>query len=295
MTSMMGLLQQGEKMNIGEMVMHHAGDAHEIDVEPLGTIHLPVWEPIRLGSLVIDLSPTRHVVFMVLAAVLVFLTMWLTGRALARQGAGRRAPTGFAGAIEALVLYVRDEVVVAAMGKDAARRFAPLILTFFFFILYGNLLGLLPWGVAFTSNIGVTLGLALITFVVVEVAGMIKLGFSGYMGTIFPHIDGMSKGGATTVSILMGPVELLGKLTKPLALSLRLFGNILAGHFVVLSFLGLIFMFGHMPGINWGVGIGTTVLVVGVMLLEVIVSLVQAYVFALLSATFIGMMQVEHH
>jgi F-type H+-transporting ATPase subunit a len=92
----------------------------------------------------------------------------------------------------------------------------------------------------------------------------------------------------------MGPVELLGKLTKPLALALRLFGNILAGHFVVLSFLGLIFMFGHMPGINWGVGFGTTILVVGVMLLEVIVSLVQAYVFALLSATFIGMMQ-EHH
>jgi len=288
------MMQAAEKMNIGEMVMHHAGDAHEIDFEPLGTIHLPVWDAIHLGPLTLDLSPTRHVVFMIVAAVLVFLTMWLTGRALVKQGADRKAPKGFAGAVEGLVLYVRDDVVFAAMGRANGARFVPLILTFFFFILYGNLLGLLPWGAAFTSNIGVTVGLALITFLVVEIAGMRKLGFSGYMGTIFPHIDGMGKGGATTVSLLMGPVELLGKLTKPLALALRLFGNILAGHFVVLSFLGLIFMFGHMPGINWGVGIGTTLLVVAVMLLEVIVSLVQAYVFALLSATFIGMMQ-EHH
>lgn len=288
------MTMQGEPMNIGEMVMHHAGDASEIDLEPITTIHLPTFDPIHLGPLTIDLSPTRHVVFMILAAVLVFLTMWLTGRALVKQQADKKAPRGFAGAIEGLVLYIRDDVVFAAMGRENGQRFVPLILTLFFFILYGNLLGLLPWGAAFTSNIGVTVALALITFLVVEIAGFLKLGFSGYMGTIFPHIDGMGKGGATTVSILMGPVELLGKLTKPLALALRLFGNILAGHFVVLSFLGLIFMFGHMPGINWGVGLGTTVLVVGVMLLEVIVSLVQAYVFALLSATFIGMMQ-EHH
>jgi len=288
------MMEEGGKVDMAEMIGHHAGDGRELDFTPFGTIHLPEFEPIHIGSLTLDLSPTRHVVFMLLAAVLVFLTMWLTGRVLARQRAGQKAPTGIPGAIEGLVLFVRDDVVGNAMDKDAARKFAPLILTFFFFILYGNLLGMLPWGAAFTSNIGVTIALAIISFLVIEIGGFFKLGPKGYLGTIFPHVDGVKGGGLALLYCILGPVELLGKLTKPLALSLRLFGNIVAGHFVVLSFLGLIFLFGHLPGANWGIGIGTTLLVTGIMMLELIVSFVQAYVFALLSATFIGMMQ-EHH
>lgn len=288
------MTQEHGKLDIAEMVGHHAGDGHELDFEPFGTIHLPQFEPIHLGPLTLDLSPTKHIVFMVLAAVLVFLTMWMAGRALRRQQAGAKAPKGVAGAIEALVLYIRNDVVMAAMPRDAALKFTPLILALFFFILYGNLLGMLPWGAAFTSNISVTIGLAVVSFLVIEIAGFMKLGAKGYMGTIFPHIEGMHGASGVAVSAFMGPVELLGKFTKPLALALRLFGNIVAGHFVVLSFLGLIFLFGHLPGANWGIGLGTTLLVTGIMMLELIVSFVQAYVFSLLTATFIGMMQ-EHH
>ncbi len=288
-----------EPMNMGEMVMHHAGDAYSIGLEPFWEFH---WSPdllptIHVGSLAINLTPTKHVVFMLLAATIVAVTMILTGRSLKKQRANEQAPKGFAGMIEALVLYVRNDIAIAAMGEEAGKKYAPLILSFFFFILAGNLLGMLPWGAAFTSNLGVTIGLALITFLVVEIGGFLKLGPSGYMHTIFPTIGGMSKGGATAVSIFMGPIEIIGKLTKPLALALRLFGNILAGHFVVLSFLGLIFVAKNMmdaPAMNWGVGIGTVALVTAIMLLELVVSFVQAYVFALLTAVFIGMMQ-EHH
>ena len=285
---------EGGPLNIAEMIGHHAGDGREIDFEPFGVIHLPQFEPLHIGGLTLDLSPTKHVVFMLVAAILVFFTMYLAGRSLRRQSAGSKAPKGLSGAIEALVLFVRNDIVFAAMGPEKGRKFTPLILALFFFVLFGNLLGMLPWGAAFTSNLSATIGLAVVSFLVIEIAGFIKLGPKGYMGTIFPHIEGMHGASGAAVSAFMGPVELLGKFTKPLALALRLFGNIVAGHFVVLSFLSLIFLFGDKPGVNWGVGVGTTALVTAIMLLELIVSFVQAYVFALLSATFIGMMQ-EHH
>jgi F-type H+-transporting ATPase subunit a len=290
------MLQQhaeSEKVDIGGMVMHHAGDANSLDFEPLGTIHLPRWEPIHLGPLTLDISPTKHVVFMLLAAVLVFLVMKLAGNALERQRKTGKAPTGFAGVVEAAVLWVRNDIAIANIGHGG-EKFAPLIITLFFFILFANLLGLMPWGSSPTGNLAVTAALALIVFLVIEIAGARKLGFKGYMGTIFPHFPGLHGPGAVALAVFMAPIEIMSKLVKPFALAVRLFGNMTAGHFVILSLFGIIFMFGDLKVANWGIGFTTAALVVGIMLLELIVAFLQAYVFALLSSVFIGLMQHEH-
>jgi F-type H+-transporting ATPase subunit a len=291
----MMLLQhaESEKVDIGGMVMHHAGDANALDFEPLGTINLPRWEPIHLGPLTLDISPTKHVVFMVLAAVLVFLVMKLAGNALERQRKTGKAPTGFAGVVEAAVLWVRNDIAIANIGHGG-EKFAPLIITLFFFILFANLLGLMPWGSSPTGNLAVTAALALIVFLVIEIAGARKLGFKGYMGTIFPHFPGLHGPGAVALAVFMAPIEIMSKLVKPFALAVRLFGNMTAGHFVILSLFGIIFMFGDLRVANWGIGFTTAALVVGIMLLELIVAFLQAYVFALLSSVFIGLMQHEH-
>lgn len=284
---------QGEAPNIGEMVLHHTADAWTIDLYPMGEIHLPRFADIHLGGLTLNLSPTKHVVYLALAALLVFLTMWLTGRALRRQRAGEKAPKGLAAAMEGMVLYVRDDIAIANIGENGA-KFAPLIMALFFFILYANLLGLLPWGATPTGNLAITSALAILVFLTIEIGGMRKLGAKGYMGTIFPHVPGMHGAGAVAMSVFMAPIEILSKLVKPFALAVRLFGNMTAGHFVILAMFGIVFLFGDIQGWNWAIGGVTAALVVGVMLLELIVAFLQAYVFALLSAVFIGLMQHEH-
>ena len=282
-----------QDVDIGEIVLHHTADAYAIDLYPLGRIAWHKWPDLHIGGLAINLTPTKHVVFLVLAALLVFLTMKLAGRSLARQRAGERAPKGFAAAMEGLVLFVRDDMAIANIGHDGA-KFAPLIMTLFFFILYSNLLGLLPWGASPSGNLAVTGALALLVFLTIEIAGFRKLGPKGYLRTIFPVMPGMSGAGGVAMSIAMGPIEILGKLVKPIALAVRLFGNMTAGHFVILSLFGIMFLFGHLGAWSYGIAGMTVVLVVGIMLLELFVAFLQAYVFALLSAVFIGLMQHEH-
>jgi len=282
-----------EQLDIGEMVMHHTADAWSIDLQPFGTIPLPRWPDVHIGSWTVNLSPTKHVVFMILAAILVFITMWLGARAIDRRRREGKAPSGFGNAVEAMVLYVRSEIAIANIGHDGA-RFAPFILTLFFFVLYANLLGLLPWGASATGNLAVTAALAIMVFLTVEIAGFIKLGPKGYLHTIFPKVPGLSGAGGAVMSVAMAPIEILGKLVKPFALAVRLFGNMTAGHFVILSLFGIIFLFGQLYIWNVGIGIVTAALVTGIMMLELIVALLQAYVFALLSSVFIGLMQHEH-
>jgi len=281
-------------VDIGALLMHHTSDAYGLDFSPLFTWEWGKFFPdIHLGGLTLNLTPTKHVVFLAVAATLVFLTMWLTGRALERQRAGERAPRGIASAMESMVLFVRDEIAIANIGHNGA-RFAPYIMTLFFFILYANLLGLLPWGGTATGNLGVTAGLALMALLVIEISGMVALGFKGYMRTIFPEIPGMKGVGAVGLSIAMAPIELLGKLVKPFALCVRLFGNMTAGHFVIFALFGMIFLFGHIAMWRWAIGIGSSALVLGVMMLEIIVGFVQAYVFALITAVLIGVNQHAH-
>ena len=280
--------------NIGEVVMHHTADAWAIDLYPLGTIQLPRWPDIHVAGYTLNLSPTKHVVYLFVAAGLVFLSMWLAGRQLKQQRAHERAPRGFAGAMEAMVLFVRNDMAIANIGHKNGAKFAPFIMALFFFILYSNLLGLIPFGATPTGNLAVTAALALLVFATVEISGMVTLGARGYLRTIFPRIPGISGVGGVALSIAMAPIEIISKLVKPFALSVRLFGNMTAGHFVILSLFGIIFIFGQLTIWNWAIGTMTGLLVVGVMMLEIFVAFLQAYVFALLSAVFIGLMQHEH-
>jgi len=284
----------GQEFNIGEMIFHHTGDAHELDFQPIGTIELPRFAPIHIGSLSIDLSPTKHVVFIVLAAVIVFTMLKTAAHGVRKAQRLGQAPHGYSGAMEALVLWVRHDIAIDSIGHEEGPRYAPLIMTFFFFILVCNLLGLFPWGSTPTGNLAVTGALGIIAFIVIEIGGMKKLGFKGYMGTIFPHIDGLPPAGAMALSIFMAPIEILSKFVKPFAFMVRLFGNMSAGHFVILTMFGIVFLFGHFGLVSWALGGTAALIVLAVMLLELLVACLQAYVFALLCAVFIGLMQETH-
>jgi F-type H+-transporting ATPase subunit a len=278
------------------MLMHHLLDGSEIEFQILGkgpVIHLPQWAPVHIGPLTLDLSPTKHVVFMFLAAIICLAVFLPIGRAM-RDKYTTKAPTGLANAMEGLVVYFRDEVVRRNIGHGAD-AFTGYILTLFFFILAMNFLGLVPFGATPTGNFMVTGALALVTFVVVEVTGMRTLGFKGYMGTIFYAPKGLNPVGTVIMLIILTPVEFLGKLTKPFALMIRLFANMMAGHTLVLSLLGLIFMFasGGLV-VAGGVTIASIAMVSGIMILEVFVAFLQAYIFAMLTSVFIGLIRHAH-
>ncbi len=240
----------------------------------------------------VNVSPTKHVVFMGIAAVLVFLTIWYAGRQIERRHREGKAPSGFGAAVEAMVLFVRNDVVIANIGHGG-EKFAPYILTLFFFILYCNLLGLVPWGATPTGNLAVTGALALTAFLTIEISGFRALGPKGYLKTIVFVPPGMSGFGAVAMALIMTPIEIIGKVVKPFALTLRLFANMTAGHFVILSLLGLIFVFAG----SWVVAFvapASVLFVVGMMFLELLVAFLQAYIFALLTSVFIGLMQHAH-
>jgi F-type H+-transporting ATPase subunit a len=282
------------EVDIGELLMHHTADAYALDFSPLFVWDYGKFLPdMHVGALTFNLTPTKHAIYMAFAALLVFLTMWTAARRLERQRAGETAPRGFANAVEALALWVRNDVAIANIGHDG-KQFAPYIMTLFFFLLYCNLLGLLPWGATPTGNLAVTGAMALLSLMVIEVSGVLKLGWRGYMKTIFPPAPGMSGVGALAISVGMAPIEIIGKLVKPFALCVRLFGNMTAGHFVILALFGMIFLFGHIEMWNWAIGAGSAALVLGVMMLEIIVAFVQAYVFTLITAVLIGVIVHEH-
>ncbi|CAN5863012.1 F0F1 ATP synthase subunit A [soil metagenome] len=268
-------------------IIHHIGNSHEIET-PFGVVHLPRWEPIHIGGIALDLSPTKHLVFMLLAATIVALTFLLSARSVARAQAEGRPAKGFAGSMEALALYIRQEVVLPNVGHHG-EGFAPYLLTLFFFILVMNILGLLPWGSTATGNITVTAALALMAFITIEVAGMRALGWKGYLNTIFYLPPGLPGPLKPIMLIIMTPVEIIGKLSKPFALAVRLFANMTAGHVLVLALIGLTFLFQ-----SWLVGVAAAILATGIMLLELFVAFLQAFVFTLLTSVFIGLMRAEH-
>jgi F-type H+-transporting ATPase subunit a len=251
-------------------------------------VHLPQWKPIHVGGLAIDLSPSKHLVFMLAAAMLVALTFLLSARSVARAQREGRPAKGFAGSMEALALYIRQEVVLPNVGHHG-EGYAPYLLTLFFFILVMNILGLLPWGATATGNISVTAALALMAFVTIEVAGMRTLGLKGYLNTIFYLPPGLPGPLKPIMLVIMTPVEIIGKLSKPFALAVRLFANMTAGHVLVLALIGLTFLFQ-----SYLVGVTASILATGVMLLELFVAFLQAFVFTLLTSVFIGLMRAEH-
>ncbi len=274
-------------------ITHHIGNSRELELPVVGVVELPRFAPIHIGGLTLDLSPTKHLMFMLLSAAMVALVFVLSARAIAGAQAQGRPPKGFAGAMEATALYIRQEVVLPNVGHHG-EGFAPYLLTLFFFILAMNLLGLLPWGATATGNISVTAALAVIAFLVIEVTGMRTLGTKGYLKTIFYLPEGLPGGiggGALKVVLLavLTPIELIGKLAKPFALAVRLFANMTSGHVLVLALIGLTFLFK-----SYTVGLAASVLATGVMVLELFVAFLQAFVFTLLTSVFIGLMRAEH-
>ena len=285
------MLQAGPAIDI---ITPHITDAHAIDYPCLHPgfvceLPLPRWAPIHLGPLSIDMSPTKHVVWLGIAALLCLITMLMAARAHARTTfGGKRAPSGFGNGMEAFVLFLRNEVVIPNVGPQGD-KFVPFILTLFFFILFANLCGLIPYGSTATGNIGVTATLAVITFIVVEIAGMREQGI-GYLNTVvyWPHDVPVPV--KSFMTLIMTPVEIVGKITKPFALAIRLFANMIAGHVVLLALIGLIFTFK-----SYIVAPAPLAMAVAISLLEIFVSLLQAFIFALLSAVFIGQIRTAGH
>jgi F-type H+-transporting ATPase subunit a len=248
---------------------------------------LPRWKPIVIGHYAIDMSPTKHVVMLLVAAFLSCIILITAARAHARHTHAIGRPKGFSAGIEAMVLYIRQEVAIPNLGHHG-EKYAPFILTLFFFIMFANLLGLIPYGSTATGNISVTLTLALITFVVVEIAGMRALGRK-YFSTIFYWNTDLPMYMRVPLFVIMSPIEVIGKFTKPFALTIRLFANMTAGHIVVLALIGLIFIFHN------AVSGAPFIMAILIMMLELFVALLQAFIFSLLAAVFIGQIREAAH
>jgi F-type H+-transporting ATPase subunit a len=249
---------------------------------------LPKWAPIHVGGVAIDMSPTKHVVMLLFAAFLCCVILIGAARAHKRHTHATGSPKGFAAGIEAMVLYIRQEVALKNLGPHG-EGYAPFILGLFFFILIANLLGLIPFGSTATGNISVTATLAIITFFVVEVAGMRAQGV-GYLNTIFYWNKDMPLPLRIPMFLLMTPLEIVGKFTKPFALAIRLFANMTAGHIVVLALIGLIFAFK-----SYLIGTAPVLMALAIMMLELFVAFLQAFIFSLLASVFIGQIREAHH
>ena len=271
-----------------DFIQHHIGDATEIE---FGGGHWSLdalsIDPIHIGSVTIDLSPTRHMVIMVVVALLMLATFIPLAVALRKRGK-EKAPSGFANAMEAMIIYFRDEVVRTNIGHGAD-AFAPFILTVFFFILGMNLIGLTPLGITPTANLSVTAALAVISFFVIEVAGFVALGPVGYAKTIFFLPKGLPVFMRPIMLTILTLVEFIGKLAKPFALAVRLLANMTAGHTLILALMGMIFVLqSYLMGVA-AVGMASVL-----MILDLFIAFLQAYIFAMLTSVFIGMIRHAH-
>jgi len=274
-------------------ILEHVADSSEVGFQvPLSdkefVIHFPVWRiplkagacpadpetPARLGAGCLDVSFTKHTFWMLVGSVIVVLLFTFGANRNPKQPVPHGARQNI---LEMLVLFVRNEIAIPNIGKEEGPRYVPYLLSIFFFVLTLNLLGLVPWASTATGNLGVTLALALCTFILTQIASVRAAGPVGYL----KHL---TAGSPWWIWIIMIPVEILGLFTKPFALMLRLFANMLAGHIVLFSLIGLIFILGHVVVSVVAVPFG-----IFIYLLELFVCFLQAYIFAMLSALYIGM------
>jgi F-type H+-transporting ATPase subunit a len=295
-----------EKFNAGRTIIEHVSNSSR--EHPL--IHLPT-----IGG--IDFSVTKHVLMLWIVAALIVIVVTPVVRRYLRQD--RPIPSGFMNALEALVEYVRDVIVQPNVGSKWVNTWTPLVLTLFVFIMCANAIGLIPvfeilgvldhWvlhtadgsfvkqlmhgGTTATANFNVTAALATVTFVAIIIAGSRAHGFVKHWKNLVPH------GLAPLLYVILIPIEVMGLFVRPFALTMRLAANMTGGHIAILAILSFVFLFAEMFGrAIAGIGVGLAVsvpLAVGVSALEIIVVLVQAYVFSLLTAVFIGMAIHVHH
>jgi F-type H+-transporting ATPase subunit a len=225
----------------------------------------------------LDFSITKNVTSMLISAALLLLIFIPMGR---NYKMGQMIPKGFQGFMEPIVLFIKEDIAIPNIGEHKYEKYLPYLLTAFFFIFFNNILGLLPMGANVTGNIAVTFTLAAFTMLITN--------FSGNK-TYWKHIVA-APGVPFWLLPIMIPVELIGIISKPFALMIRLFANITAGHIIVLSLISLIFIFKSV----WisPVSIG---FVLFIDCIELLVALLQAYIFTLLSALFIGLAVPESH
>ncbi|HYF31931.1 MAG TPA: F0F1 ATP synthase subunit A [Chitinophagaceae bacterium] len=250
---------KGYKLDHGKIIPVNAAGRHDESVK------------------VYDLSMTRNVVQMILA--LTILSWILIGMAKRYQkGQGTRtAPKGIQNAIEPVITFVRDEVAKPNLGRKY-ERYLPYLLTVFFFILINNLFGLLPGSANVTGNVAFTLVLGVISFIVI----MFSTNKHYWGHIVWPPVP-------MGVKIILIPVEILSIFTKPFALIVRLFANMVAGHIIILSFISLIFIFGLMnKGVGWGFAPVSVLFTVFIYFIEILVAFIQAFIFTNLTAVFIG-------
>jgi F-type H+-transporting ATPase subunit a len=294
-----------EGFNAGEVIIEHV--ANSSLEHPL--IHLPIIAGI-------DFSVTKHVFMLWVVAALVFLIVTVTVRRYLRQD--RLVPSGFMNALESVVEFIRDSVARPSVGDKWTNTWTPLLLTLFVFILCANAIGMIPvfevlgllnhfvlhaseesfivlllhGGSTTTANFNVTAALAMISFFAIIVAGSRAHGAVQHWKNLVPH------GVSPALAVALIPIEILGMLVRPFALTMRLAANMTGGHIAILAILSFVFIFTDMAGpvVGMGIGLGFSVpLAVGISALELIVILVQAYVFTLLTAVFIGMAIHTHH
>lgn len=304
--------EEGEEFDVSAVIMHHVLDDHiwHFWDGHYGTLYLPVivysaergldvfsssnfydehhnvvsyngyrleHNHIYLGEeAVLDLSITKNVAMLLLTAALVFLVMRSVANGYKRNRG--KAPSGIQSFMEPVILFVTDEVIKPNAGPKH-QRYTPYLLTLFFFILFGNILGLLPGAANMTGNIAVTMTLAFFTFLITNFSGN-----RNYWAHIF-----WTPGVPLPLRLIILPVEIIGIFTKPFALMIRLFAAITAGHIVVLSLLCMAFIF-H----SYAVGFGAAIFVTLINLIELLVAGIQAYVFTLFSSLYIGMATEEH-
>jgi F-type H+-transporting ATPase subunit a len=275
------------------MMMEVADGSHFIIPFVNLEVNLPHWPPLHIGALTIDLSPTKHVIWLAMAATFCAIVMIWTARKTHGRGSAN-APKGLANVIEAFVIYVRDEVAMRNIGKGG-EGYVPFVLTLFFFILFLNLFGLVPFGASATGNIGVTASLAILSLVAIEVGGLIHLGPRAYLKTIVYVPEGLPWYGQIPMALIMTPVEAIAKLARIFALAIRLFANMTAGHLVILSLVGLVFMAGAAEGpIKYFVAPAPVLMAVAIMMMEIFIAFLQAYIFAMLTSVFIGLVRHPH-
>ncbi|MEJ2054378.1 MAG: F0F1 ATP synthase subunit A [Calditrichaceae bacterium] len=260
--------------NIGAWISHHIENSNAWHIFPGVEIHLPHFPTIHFLGMSIDLSITNHTVMLFIAGlILISLFMFL-------YKLKDKVPSGFGNILELLVLFVRDEIAIGNMGEKEGKRFTPLLVTFFLFILISNLMGLVPAFSTPTGNINVTAALAIITLLSTQYFGIRENGFLGFYKSLVPH------GVPWWLWPLMFIIEIMGIIAKHVALTIRLFANMLAGHFVLFAFLGLIIIF---KSLWFVVSPFSIAFAIFVYFLEILVAFIQAYIFTLLSALFIGM------
>ncbi|OAV46110.1 F0F1 ATP synthase subunit A [Lewinella sp. 4G2] len=235
-----------------------------------------------------DFSITKNVFGMMLAALLLIITFTVVARGYKdREG---QAPSGFQGFMEPVFLFIRDEVAIPMIGKEHYARFLPFIMSIFFFILFCNLLGLIPifpGSANITGNLAVTMGLAILVFIITNINGK---------KDYWQHVFWMP-GVPIFVKPILAVVEILGLFIKPFSLMIRLFANITAGHIIILSLIGLVFVFGNSGESIGGATVGAIVggaFTAFMNLIELLVAFLQAFIFAMLGASYIGAAVEEH-